>query len=954
MKSTRFVIVFYFLIFVRIVYAQDAKITRGPYLQVLTPTSVVVRWQTDQPTKGRIWYGLQSNQLTGNQSESQTGTEHNLTITGLQPSTRYVYAVGYDEKQLGAGDDYYVKTAPVPGDKRPVRFWVLGDFGVPTENQKNVYKSYLDATINKRADVWVWLGDNAYNYGQEAEYNSAVFSFYAPTLRSLPIFPTPGNHDYSDSEVNFNIPYYNLFSFPQNGEAGGVPSGSKSYFSADYGSVHLISLDSQGRENGQFRLYDTTTTQVQWLKRDLAANKLPWTIVIFHHPPYSKGGHNSDTEESMRLLRENLTPILERYGVDLVISGHSHGYERTYRIKDLRGLANSYDKGRHLIENTTGRYDGSPNSCPILTKGQGTVYIVNGSGGQLGGNSPDFPHPATVYNNVTVGGSMLIDVTDNRLDAQFLTANGSIQDRFTMMKNANKTIALTTEFADTLQFSASWIGDYRWPGGSSERTFRYVADKEGAFPITVSDGQRCLVDQFNVTVLPPPRLTAKTGVTSSICAGSTFSVTATPENTTKAAGWQYDILLSDASGNFTTERIVGSGPLATLKATLPAGLSVGTGYRVRVRPRGIPYADLVASDVFAIKAPPTATLAGPATVLQGQPASLTITLTGDGPWTGTLSNGVTFSATASPAIVPIQVTATTSYSVASLENACGKGTSSGQVAVNYLLPKVTARTAATVCVGGSFDVTAVLENAYQPENWQYDVLLSDATGNFPNDNLVGTGMSTGLRATIPANIPAGSGYRIRIRPRSVSNTQLVPSDPFTIKTLPTATLTGSTSVLQGQTASLSLAFTGEAPWQGSLSDGTNFVSSVTPTELRVRPAQTTTYSVASVENSCGKGTTSGQAAITVVIPTEAEKFAGGQVWIYPNPTHDVLRIELTLVQKKDVTLHMRDLQGRSVYQKPFGPVSSLTESIQMPDVTGTYLLTIQVGQEMLTRKIVKQ
>ncbi|MBD2702049.1 metallophosphoesterase [Spirosoma sp. BT702] len=957
MKFSRFVIILYLLIFCQAVYAQNAKITRGPYLQVLTPTSVVVRWQTDQPTVGRIWYGPQTNQLNSNISESQSGVEHSLTIKGLQPSTRYAYAVGYDDKQLGAGDDYYVKTAPVPGDKQSIRLWALGDFGAGNDNQKNVYQSYLNATVNKRADVWVWLGDHAYCCGQEDEYNKYVFSAYPQTLRNLPIFTTPGNHDYADSEVNFNIPYYNLFSFPQQGEAGGVPSGSKSYFSADYGPVHLISLDSQGRQEGQFRLYDTTTTQVQWLKRDLAANKLPWTVVIFHHPPYSKGGRNSDTEEAMRLIRENLTPILERYGVDLVLNGHSHGYERTYRMKGHRGLANTYDKNAYVVENTTGRYDGSPNSCPILTKGQGTVYVVNGSGGQLGGQAVDYPHPAMLYYNNIIGGSMLLDVVENRLDAQFLTSDGSVRDRFTIMKNVAKTTALATEFGDTLQFSASWIGDYRWPGGQTGRSFRYVADKAGAFPISVTDGQQCLTDQFNVTVQAPPRLTAKATGTTSVCPGGTFTVTATPENTTKAAGWQYDVLLSDASGNFATERIVGSGTLATLKATIPAGLPVGSGYRVRVRPRGVPYAELVASDGFAIKAPPTATLTGPATVLQGQPASLTISLTGDGPWTGTLSNGSSlsaFSTTITPAVIPIQVTATTSYSIASVENACGKGTGSGQVAINFLPPKVTAKTVTSVCIGGSFDVTAVSENAYQPENWQYDIILSDATGNFSGDNLVGSGTLASLKATIPANVPAGSAYRVRVRPRGIANPQLVPSDPFTIKPLPTATLTGSMSVLQGQPASLSLAFTGDAPWQGSLSDGTNFLSSVTPTELRVRPAQTTTYSVASVENGCGKGTATGQALINVVIPTEAEKFAGGQLWIYPNPAHDVVRVELTLTQKKDVTLHLRDLQGRSVFQKPFGPVSSLTESIQMPDIVGTYLLTIQVGQEMLTRKIVRE
>ena len=762
-----------FLLLAKDSVAQAVTVIRGPYLQVVTPTSVVVRWRTDQPTVGRVWYGRSVDQLTEKIGELKATLEHELTLTGLQPNTRYAYAIGYDEIKLASGPDYFVKTALPAGDKRPFRMWVLGDFGVDNDNQKKVYQAIQNATVNRPADLWMWLGDNAYAAGLEDEYQRYVFSVYQPALRNIPLFITPGNHDYADSEVNFNIAYYNLFSFPQQGEAGGVPSGSKSYYSANYGNVHLISLDSQGRQDGQYRLYDTTSTQVQWLKRDLAANTLPWTIVIFHHPPYSKGGHNSDTEESMRLLRENLTPILERYGVDLVLNGHSHGYERSYRIKGLRGLANTFNQNQHVAETTTGRYDGSPNSCPILTKGQGTVYVVNGSGGQIGGQSPDFPHPATVYNNVTTGGSMLLDVNDNRLDAQLIMADGSVPDRFTIMKQVNKAAKLTAEYADTLQVSASWIGTYQWANGQTGCTARYVANQSGVIPFVVKDNQQCLTDQFTITVQQPPKLTTK-AVASAVCGGSSIPITATPENTTKAAGWQYDILLSDASGSFATERIVGSGSLSALRATLPANLTPGTGYRLQVRPRGISYA------------------------------------------------------------------------------------------------------------------------------------------------------------------------------------QLVPSDAFAVKPQPTATIVGSTTVLKGESVALTLTFTGDGPWQGTLSDGTTFTSSVTPLILTLLPTKSTIYSVANVENSCGKGSGTGQASVTVLIPTAEEEFAGGQVRIYPNPAHETVYVELTLAQTKDVSINLYDAQGRLVFQKHVGPVHSISESIAMPHPAGTYLLKIQAGQNTLMRKVVRQ
>ncbi|QKZ15272.1 metallophosphoesterase [Spirosoma sp. KUDC1026] len=777
MKSSRYLVGLLCLLTGLTTYAQT--LTRGPYLQVVTPTSVQIRWRTSQPTIGRVWFGPTASQLTNSQRETQPTQEHMVTITGLQPATRYAYAIGQDETKLASGADYYVQTAIPTGDKRPFRIWALGDFGDGSENQRNVYKAFRNATANRPADLWLWLGDNAYCCGTDDQFQQYVFSLYGPNFRNTPFFMTPGNHDYADNSNNFNIDYYKLFSMPQRGESGGVPSGSQAYFSADYGNVHMVSLDSQGNEAGLYRLYDTTGTQVQWLKRDLAANKQPWTIVFFHHPPYSKGGHDSDTELAMKLIRERLTPILERYKVDLVMNGHSHNYERLYRIKNHRGLANTFDRNTQLAEGTTARYDGTPNSCPVLTKGEGIVYVVNGSGGALGPQQPDYPLPAMVAGTKgTAGGSVILDVSDNRIDAQFIAADGVVQDQFTIMKEVSKTASITSEYGDTLQLAASWpvaldkTGDYKWSSGESSRTIRYVANRSGTFPITVSDSRQCLTDQYTVTVQAQPRLTTK--APASACAGKAITVTATPENTTKAAGWQYDVLLSDAAGNFISEQVIGSGSLSSLQANLPATLA------------------------------------------------------------------------------------------------------------------------------------------------------------------------------------AGSGYRLRIRPRNMSYAELIPSEAIAISVLPTATITGSATVTQGQSATLLLNLTGSGPWRGTLSDGTAYSATASPTFIAVQPGQSTQYTITSVENGCGVGTGSGQALVTVLIPTEVEPFAGGQLRVFPNPTQDVVYVELSIPQRKEIAVNLRDVQGRTVYQKQTGLASQFKEAITLPEVNGTYLLTIQVGKEVITRKVLRQ
>ncbi len=70
-------------------------------------------------------------------------------------------------------------------------------------------------------------------------------------------------------------------------------------------------------------------TMMSWLTQDLAATTKEWIIAFRHYPPYSKGSHDSDTESPLIQTRENALPILEAAGVDLVLSGHGHSYERS-------------------------------------------------------------------------------------------------------------------------------------------------------------------------------------------------------------------------------------------------------------------------------------------------------------------------------------------------------------------------------------------------------------------------------------------------------------------------------------------------------------------------------------------------------------------------------------------------------------------------------------------------
>ncbi len=742
--------------------ALSQKITRGPYLQRVTPNSVVVRWRTDVPTPSRVRFG---NNLTDQVIDNQPVIDHIVSLTGLQPATRYAYAVGTPTADLSPGGaDYFAKTAPAFGSTDPVRLWVLGDFGTGSVRQKQAYDSFKTAAATRRPDLWVWLGDNAYSNGTDTEFQWNVFDYYPEHLRNLPFYAVPGNHDYHDDVNDFNIPYYALTTHPQTGEAGGTPSNSAAYYSVDYGPVHLLMMDSFGNEAGKHRIWDTTGTQIQWMKRDLAAvqaagTKRLWTIVVFHHPPYTQGSRNSDTEQDLILNRERLTPIFERYNVDLVLSGHSHIYERTYQMRGHRGLSGTFDKKLFATDTTTGRYDGTANGCPIVQKNGSLVYIVNGSGGANTGRAPNYPHKAMVYSYTDEGGSMLIDATENRLDAQWMAPTG-VKDRFTMLKNVNRQQAFALPYGDSLTLTASWPGAvvtgnglparYAWSGAPAPTTGRSIrVGASGTYRVT--DGQGCLTDVYSVSVAPAPKLLTNALTAPAYCPGEAITVTATPENTTRAATWTCDVELSDAGGSFASPRLIGAGLLPTLTARLPTDLPPGTAYRLRLVPRNVPGVEVVAGPAFTLKARPTATVVGSATVLAGQPASLTVNLTGEAPWYLTFSNGTSLTATTTPAVVTVGEVPAGITQFSSVSNTCGAGTVLAGGQLTGLLPTATEPTPNRIRVYPNPAGSQVWVEFKQTEKLPANVLVFDERGGLVSTQTVAG--STPHRVAVPLGQP---------------------------------------------------------------------------------------------------------------------------------------------------------------------------------------------------------
>ena len=148
------------------------------------------------------------------------------------------------------------------------------------------------------------------------------------------------------------------------------------------------------------------------------------------------GNHTSDEEMELVKIRENFLPILERYGVDLVLCGHSHDYERSRLMKGHYGMEKSFKAALYDLSMSSGRNDGGPDSAPYEkdSSNKGTVYVVSGSAGQLGGKQPSFPHDAMYFSDAEHGGADMIEVKGNRLDFTWICADGVVRDHFTMVK----------------------------------------------------------------------------------------------------------------------------------------------------------------------------------------------------------------------------------------------------------------------------------------------------------------------------------------------------------------------------------------------------------------------------------------------------------------------------------------------------------------------------------------
>ncbi len=352
-----------------------------------------ILWTTPQPSAGSVTV-LGSDGSTATvaavmkpYAPSQTAMvssfyQYQADVTGLQPGTTYSYRVSVNGQAVATNPAQYSFTTPTPGK---CSFLSFGDSGADSSQQLALIQRMIaEPGIGKV----IHLGDLAYSAGTFGEFETNYFTPNAPLMSRLPFFATPGNHEYiTDSAAPFLAGHV--------AAVCGVPTQDTGrYYSFDWGDTHFVSIDSN-----LLPTPDAASRMLAWLDADLAATGKFWKIVFLHHPPYPTGFHRGDP--ICVLVQQNVTPIVENRGVQLVLAGHEHGYERSW---PLLGGQQVYS-------------------------GPSTTYLISGGGGgamETVGSLPQCELSIQAFHYLRV------DMNDTQLSVTATGIDGSTVDQFSL------------------------------------------------------------------------------------------------------------------------------------------------------------------------------------------------------------------------------------------------------------------------------------------------------------------------------------------------------------------------------------------------------------------------------------------------------------------------------------------------------------------------------------------
>jgi len=317
---------------------------------------------------------------------------HQATMTGLDPGQTVHYRVG---GATGYSGTFQFRTAGRPDDGG-FTFTMYGDQGVSPDAV-----AVNETTIGESPDLHLITGDTSYAEGDSRVWD-AYFDQQQQLFATTPTMPVVGNHEY-DAPGPGAAGFRSRFALPGNGY----------YYSFDYENVHFVGVDANGETITEGRAGE----QLVWLETDLARARraraggdIDWIIAFQHQPLYS----SEDTRRSNIARISALEPIYQRYGVDLVLAGHNHMYERSL---PMAGGVPTNDQQRYTREQV------------------GFLQVVNGGGGRgLYEFRPEYSFQAWSAEHALRHASTAFRVDEERIQAKAVDAHtGELLDEFVVM-----------------------------------------------------------------------------------------------------------------------------------------------------------------------------------------------------------------------------------------------------------------------------------------------------------------------------------------------------------------------------------------------------------------------------------------------------------------------------------------------------------------------------------------
>lgn len=270
----------------------------GPYLQAVGRTEATVCWETAQSCSGRLSWGPTS-ACPFVAQDAGVSTRHEVRLIGLRRASTTWYRV----------TDAAISTAPVAFNTEadraaPLRVAVFGD----TRTGHDAHRRVISGILASEPDLALHVGDLVESPSEDLW--RTFFSIEQPLLSRVMLLPAIGNHE------GDGVRYLGLFSSLGQGEGRGR------YYTARWGSLAVVTFDSQ-------QSVQPGSPQHAWAERTLAElasdPDVLFIVCTLHHGPFSAAaGHGSNLE-----VRAALVPLFEKYGVDIVFSGHDHVYERS-------------------------------------------------------------------------------------------------------------------------------------------------------------------------------------------------------------------------------------------------------------------------------------------------------------------------------------------------------------------------------------------------------------------------------------------------------------------------------------------------------------------------------------------------------------------------------------------------------------------------------------------------